>query len=163
MTRAPSLSVSKRNEPLVARIRELKKEHPFWGYRRIWAHLTYVDQIRVNKKRVYRLMKVENLLVNRNTRLKAKRKPTRSKPQAQRPNEYWGIDMTKFKTAEGWSYLVVVLDWYTKKIVGHHVAPLSRASEWRAALEGGIQKQFPDGSRNQRLKRISDNGCQPKF
>ncbi len=46
--------------------------------------------------------------------------------------------MTKFKTAEGWSYLVVVLDWYSKKIVGHHLSLLSRAGEWLEALEEGV-------------------------
>lgn len=161
MNRAPSLSVIKRNQPLVARIKEIKEEHPFWGYRRTWAHLRYVDQVQVNKKRVYRLMKEHKLLVNRNTRLKAKRRPTRSKPQAKHPNEFWGIDMTKFKTAEGWSYLVIVLDWYTKKIVGHHLAPMSRTSQWLVALEEGVQKQLSNGSRDYKLKLISDNGCQP--
>ena len=161
MNRKPSLSVIKRNQSLVTKIKKLKEEHPFWGYRRIWAYLTYIDQIQVNKKRVYRLMKVHNLLVSRNTRLKAKRIPNRSKPQANHPNEFWGIDMTKFKTAEGWSYLVIVLDWYTKKIVGHHLSPISRTSEWLVALEEGLQKQLPNGSRAYKLKLISDNGCQP--
>ena len=42
-----------------------------------------------------------------------------SKPRVKHPNEYWGIDMTKFMVESvGWVYLVVVLDWYTKKIVG---------------------------------------------
>lgn len=161
MKRAPSLSVIKRNQALVARIQELKEEHPFWGFRRIWAHLTYIDRIQVNKKRVYRLMKIHDLLVNKNTRLKAKRTANRSKPRANHPNEFWGIDMTKFKTQQGWSYLVIVLDWYTKKIVGHHVAPLSRTTQWLTALEEGVQNQCTHGSREHKLKLISDNGCQP--
>jgi putative transposase len=37
MSRQPSPSVAQRNEDLLARIRALKAEHPFWGYRRIWA------------------------------------------------------------------------------------------------------------------------------
>lgn len=72
MKRKTSSVVIKRNKPILKRIEELKKEHPFWGYRRIWAHLTYVDQMSVNKKRVYNLMKRNNLLVNKKTRLRAK-------------------------------------------------------------------------------------------
>ena len=45
-----------------------------------------------------------------------------SKTKAKTPNSYRDIDMTKFKTKEGWSYLVIVLDWYSKKIVGFHLS-----------------------------------------
>ena len=53
----PSLTVQQRNEPVLERIRELKAEHPFWGYRRICAHLKYIDKMNINQKRVHRLMK----------------------------------------------------------------------------------------------------------
>lgn len=161
MTRASSLKVIERNEPILEKIKALKCEHPFWGYRRIWAHLTYVGKLQINKKRVYRLMRIHGLIVTKNTRLKAKRTPSRSKPQADRPNQIWGIDMTKFKTHEGWGYLVIVLDWYSKKVVGHHLASLSRTAEWLEALEAGVHEQFERGVRGEGLKLISDNGCQP--
>jgi transposase InsO family protein len=161
MTRAPSLNVIERNEPILVKIQELKTEHPFWGYRRMWAHLTYVNNLQINKKRVYRLMKIHGLIVTKNTRLKAKRTANRSKPRADRPNQLWGIDMTKFKTEEGWGYLVITLDWYSKKIVGHHLGYLSRTAEWLEALEQGVQEQLPNGVREQGLKLVSDNGCQP--
>ena len=60
MKRKTSEAVMNRNKPLLMEIEKLKKEPPFWGYRRIWAYLTYVDQIIVNKKRVYNLMKQSN-------------------------------------------------------------------------------------------------------
>jgi len=161
MTRAPSLKVIRRNESILEKIEQLKSQHPFWGYRRIWAHLTYMDNLQINKKRVYRLMKIHSLIVTKNTRLRAKRTSSRPKPQAERPNQIWGIDMTKFKTAEGWGYLVIALDWYSKKIVGHHLSCLSRTAEWLGALEEGVQRQLPNGTRGQGLKLISDNGCQP--
>ena len=61
--RKPSLKVIERNESILEKIRALKADHPFWGYRRIWAHLTYVSGLEINKKRVYRLMKLHNLTV----------------------------------------------------------------------------------------------------
>ena len=39
----PYAKVVERNAQLLERIRDLKAEHPFWGYRRIWAYLRYVD------------------------------------------------------------------------------------------------------------------------
>ena len=49
MNRQPSPSVAQRNEDLLARIRVLKAEHPFWGYRRIWAYLHVVEQLPVKR------------------------------------------------------------------------------------------------------------------
>ena len=74
--------------------------------------------MQVNKKRIYRLMKENNLLVSKNSRNRAKRTVFRPKPKASYPNQIWGTDMTKIKLGSwGWYYLVVVLDWYTKKMV----------------------------------------------
>ena len=52
--------------PILARIQTLKGEHPFWGYRRVWSYLRYRERLDVNKKRIYRLMKENNLLVSKN-------------------------------------------------------------------------------------------------
>ena len=61
------------NHALVQRIRALKADHPAWGYRRVWAYLKYRDQLPVNRKRIYRLMKDHDLPVKPNWRLKASR------------------------------------------------------------------------------------------
>jgi HTH-like domain len=63
--RGPYAKVVERNAQLLERIRDLKAEHPFWGYRRIWAYLRYVDGLIVNQKRIYGVMKVADLLVSR--------------------------------------------------------------------------------------------------
>ncbi len=43
MTRQRSPRVVQRDEALLPRIQQLKADHPFWGYRRIWAYLRYVE------------------------------------------------------------------------------------------------------------------------
>ena len=107
-------------------------------------------------------MKENELTVSKQTRLKAKRTPMRSKPRASRPNQMWGIDMTKIKLKEhGWAYIVIVLDWYSKKVVGSLVDMRSKSCDWIKALEQGVQKQFINRVRGSGLKLISDNGCQP--
>ena len=60
----------------------------------------------------------------------------------------------------GWIYLVIVLDWYRKKIVGWNISLRGRAAEWKQALDMAIQRQFPGGVRGSGLKLISDNGSQ---
>jgi transposase InsO family protein len=117
--------------------------------------------MRISRNKVYRLMKEHGILATQTVK-KARRKAGRSKPQATKPRQFWGIDMTKFMIPSmGWAYLVIVLDWFTKKIVGWDLSMRSRASEWKAALEMGIDREFPEGVRGQGLRLISDNGSQP--
>jgi transposase InsO family protein len=61
----------------------------------------------------------------------------------------------------GWVYVVIVLDWYTKKIVGYYADLQAKTAHWLVALDHAVQRQFPQGSRDQGLYLMSDNGCQP--
>jgi putative transposase len=150
-----------RNEGLVERIREIKAAHPFWGYRRTWAHLRFIDKLPFNKKRVQRLMQVNGLAVGPNAKLKARRTES-AKPRPTRPDEWWGIDMTKVLVGQiGWVYIVIVLDWYTKKVVGYQAGLRSKSADWLTALDMAVNQQFPDGARDKGVNLMSDNGCQP--
>lgn len=160
------MMIKAKNKELLSQIQALKADHPFWGYRRIWAYLKYRQGLTVNRKRVYRLMKENNLLVAPNTRLKAIRAkyPQRSKPKAIRINQYWGIDMTKVLIQFfGWLYLVIVLDWFSKKIIGYSLKMHSKADDWLEALNNAVNNQFPQGvlAKQDELFLISDNGSQP--
>jgi putative transposase len=156
--------LSAANQDLLVKIKKMKNEHPSWGYRRVWAYLKFRKNINVNKKRIHRIMKLENLLVPPNLKLKSKRTPTRSKPRTIEPNSIWGTDMTKILIPNsGWVYLHVLIDWGSKKIIGHSLESTSRTDDWLSALHMGINNQFPNGIKeaNPYLQLVSDNGCQP--
>ena len=108
-------------------------------------------------------MLTHNLFVKEERILKAKRAIYPSKPRANRVNQIWGTDMTKVKLPHiGWAYIVLVLDWHSKKIVGHSIALRSKTQDWLDALHVACQQQFPNGIRSyQRPSLVSDNGCQP--
>jgi len=61
---------------------------------------------------------------------------------------------------EGWCDLVLVLDWYIKKVVGYTAGMLSTSADWLTALDGAVNRQFPHGVRDGGLSLRSDNGCQ---
>lgn len=154
------------DQNLLSLIQPIKTEHPYWGYRRVWAYLKYRQGLTINKKRVRRVMREHKLTITRDFRLKAKRdnQNNRSKPRANRPNQFWGIDMTKVMIPTwGWLYLVIVLDWFTKKIVGYSISTRSRANDWLDALDMACNLQFPQGaaSKAEELFLVSDNGSQP--
>jgi len=151
------------NNELIAAIGALKSEHPYWGYRKVWAYLKYRRGLPVNRKRIYRLMGENGLLVKKNQQLRATRTLPKSKPRADKPNQIWGIDMTKIMTVQGWIYLIVALDWYTKKIVGWSVASDARTVRWLDAVNMAVNNQFPGGIKEaeSQPKLVSDNGSQP--
>jgi putative transposase len=106
-------------------------------------------------------MREHNLTVKPNRRLLAKRVSERPKPRPDRPRQWWGIDMTKVMTGRGWVYVVIVPDWYTKKIVGHYSGTRATSREWLEALGKGLNREFPGGVRGHGLNLMSDNGSQP--
>lgn len=114
----------------------------------------------INQKRVARIMRLYGLSMASKPNLKPVR-PLRSKPRPVRPNQWWGIDMTKLQTDSGWVYIVLVLDWFTKRIVGYEVDYQSKSQHWLQALDMGLNTMFPQGARDQVLNLMSDNGSQP--
>ena len=146
---------------LLEKIMVIKGLHLFWGYRRVRAYLKMKLGISVSYNRVYRIMKKNDLLVDRK-RYKAKRTPQRDKPKPVKINQWWGTDMTKFYVQSfGWVYLVVVLDWYSKKVVGYKLNIRSKADDWIDALNMAVDNNCPLGSRQYDLNLMSDNGSQP--
>lgn len=151
---------------LLPHIHSSKADHPFWGYRRVWAYIKYRLNIPVNKKRIYRIMKEQHLLVQPNTRLRAIRsnQAYKNKPHATRPNQFWGIDMTKVMIyTYGWLYLTIVKDWFTKKLIGFSLSNHAKTDDWLNALNNACNNQFPNGilSKENELYLVSDNGSQP--
>ncbi len=95
-------------------------------------------------------------------KLKALRRAQTRKPRPVHPNQWWGIEMTKVMIEGfGWVYLVVVLYWYTKKVVGHYAGLQAKTWHWLIALNKAVNHQFPLGAGGHKLHLMSDNGCQP--
>jgi len=78
--------------------------------------------------------------------------------QATTANQYWGGDITYIPTEEGWLYLSVVLDLFTKKAVGHAMRDHMQTELITAALELAVQRQKIQVGSN--LVFHSDRGSQ---
>jgi transposase InsO family protein len=61
----------------------------------------------------------------------------------------------------GWIDIVVVLDWYTKMIVGYDAGMPCKSQHWLAALEMAVSRQFAAGVCGQGLGLMRDHGGQP--
>jgi transposase InsO family protein len=116
------------NQELLVEIRSIhSRSRKTYGSPRVHAELRDGNFV-VGKNRVARLMRAANL---RGQRKRKQPRTTNSQHRypvapnhlnrdfhATRPNEKWLADITYISTAEGWLYLAVVLDLFSRKIVG---------------------------------------------
>jgi putative transposase len=143
---------------LVARILELVRQHPRYGYRRVWALLRR-EGWRVNRKRVHRLWRQQGLKVPRKQRKKRRlgssanscvRRPARHK------DHVWAWDFLHDRTTNGgplkWFTLV---DEYTRECLALEVRRGMTARAVSAALAGVVRE------RGAPVHVRSDNG--PEF
>ena len=111
------------------RIDALHLERPFLGSRRIADALTDEQGLRVNRKRIQRLMRTMGI-----TALYPKPRLSRPAPghriypyrlralTIDRPNQVWASDITYLPMARGFLYLVAVMDWYSRKVLAWQVS-----------------------------------------
>ena len=67
----------------------------------------------------------------------------KGKFEAEGPNKIWTSDITYIRTSEGWLYLAVVLDVYTRRIVGWSISERITSEIVTAALGMAIRHQNP--------------------
>jgi transposase InsO family protein len=75
-----------------------------------------------------------------------------------RPNQVWGSDITYVPTEEGWLYLTVQLDLFTRKVVGYALTDHLQTEAVLEALRVAVRTQGLDA--DSRLISHSDRGCQ---
>jgi len=121
-----------RQADLIALIREVHRRSRYtYGSRRI-MHQLRRSGLAIGRWRVRRLMKRAGVRVKRKRKYRITTRSNHRYPvspnlirgrfQAARPNLIWVSDITYIKTLEGWLYLAVVMDLYSRKIVGWSLA-----------------------------------------
>ena len=76
---------------------------------------------------------------------------------ADTPNRKWVTDITYLATAAGWVYLAVVVDLFSRKVVGWSMGTSLATELVRDALRCAIERRRPDC---RQLLHHSDRGCQ---
>jgi putative transposase len=112
------------------RIREMSRQHPRYGYRRITALLRR-RALAVNGKRVQRVRREAGLQVRRKQRRTRRSGPTTVERQrAQHPNHVWSWDFIEDQTERGQRFrMLTLLDEHTRECLAIHVAWSIRAVE----------------------------------
>ena len=118
----------RRDLVLLAHIRlQFSTSNETYGSPRMHVELNE-EGLAVGRHRVARIMRDNNLKARQKTRFKRTTDSDHSGPvainvldqdfAADGPNEKWGVDISYVWTAEGWLYLAIVLDLFSRRIVG---------------------------------------------
>ena len=125
-----------------------------YGWRRVTAELRLGLGREVNHKRVARLMRERKL-----SGVSRRRRPTgctRSRPNDHRnddlvhrqfrpdgPDRLWVQDVTQHRSSEGWIYLAVVIDAWSRRVVGWSIADHMRAELVADAIDMATLRRRP--------------------
>ena len=124
----PESKRSKEDKRLTLLIKaSFKKSRETYGYRRIYSELKAQNE-NCGKDQVRRLMKENNIRPKTIKKFKVTTDSNHNKPiyenklerqfNVEQPNQAWVSDITYIATQEGWLYLAVVIDLFSRKIIG---------------------------------------------
>lgn len=128
------------------RLDEVYTKWPFYGSRRMAAHLSTPDH-EVNRKRIQRLMRLMGIEA-------VYAKPRTSKPAPEhkvypyllrglgiaRPNQVWCTDITYIRLLRGYAYLVAVMDWYSRYVLTWRLSNSLETSFCLEALQEALER-----------------------
>jgi len=136
-----------------------------YGSPRIHAELKE-EGTRVSRKRIARLMKESGLVgASRRRSIRTTRRNPAARPApdlvdrkfvASGPNQLWVADMTYIPTLAGFVYLAVVLDVWSRKIVGWAMSSRLATQIVLDAMQMAIEQRRPAAG----VIHHSDQGCQ---
>ena len=137
------------NLALMRRLDELHLEHPVYGSRKLTVSLRREGLV-INRKRVVRLLRLMGIEA-----IYAKPRTSLPEPGHQiypyllrdlavtGPDQVWCSDITYVPMATGFMYLVAVMDWWSRYVLGWRLSNTLEAAfcvdAWEAALRAGRQ------------------------
>lgn len=136
---------------IVARLEEICDEFETYGYRRVGAALRH-QGIVVNGKKVRRLMREHDLQPKRRKRFVATTNSDHAEPIFPNlandvvptgANQLWVADITYVAIAVGFVYVAVILDAWSRRVVGYAISRSIDARLALAALKAAIRSRRP--------------------
>jgi len=141
----------KQDADLRDRIEKIVLDFPGYGYRRVTRQL-HREGVRVNHKRVLRIMRQEGLLCRRKRRFiftTDSRHSFRIYPnlvrnvRLTRVNQVWISDITYIRLLYEFVYLAAILDAFSRKVVGWALGRTLRSELTLAALNSALSDRKP--------------------
>jgi putative transposase len=136
---------------IVAQIRAITDAFECYGYRRVGAELRHRGHV-VNAKKVRRLMREHDLNPRRRRRFTRTTDSDHDGPifpfvardfEVHGPDQLWVGNLTYVAIATGFVYLAVILDAWSRRVVGYAIGRSLDARHAVAALERAVALRRP--------------------
>ena len=132
----PCKATRKVQERFEAPIKAMIEQEPSFGYRTVAGLLNF------NKNTVQRIFQIRGWQV--------KQRPIGFRPRVQAmpsvaksPDERWATDLCRVWTGrDGWASLAVVIDCYTRELLGWHLSRSAKATTAESALEQALINRY---------------------
>jgi putative transposase len=169
MDREPSLRAQRRRRIDAAVQQVYAQSHGIYGSTKIARKLAASDALeracRNTVARAMREMGLKSRIAQAFTPTTTQADPTKQPASntldrdfwATRPNQKWVTDITYLSTLAGWVYVAVVLDLFSRKVVGWSISDSLATPLVAEALRRAIESRRPVGKE---LLHHSDRGCQ---
>ncbi len=155
-------------ELMIRLIKRERREQPRLGGRKL-LHMIRMELadngVSIGRDRFFKILSDNGLLVERK---RGQIKTTQSRHSLPvfrnlaagmaitAPNQLWVSDLTYIRTEEGYMFAAVIMDRYSRKIIGHHIGDSLEAEGCLEALEMAL-KDLPH---DRHPVHHSDRGCQ---
>ena len=151
--RRPESRRARANRVLVERIRQLHTQtKERYGAIKLWRALT-ASGVACGRHRVARLRRAHGLQARRARRFRLVVEPHQFAPPAPNhvqqvftapaPNRIWAGDLTAIATRAGWLYLAVLLDLYSRRVIGWAMSATPDKQVAVAALQMAVAQRQP--------------------
>lgn len=138
-------------DPIIGAIRSISETCRNYGYRRVTAELRHRGHI-VNSKKVRRIMRENGLNPKRKRRYVATTNSSHDSPiypnvangfEVHGPDQLWVGDITYVAISTGFVYLAVILDAWSRKVVGYGLGRNIDTRLTAAAMNAAIASRRP--------------------
>ena len=164
--REPSPGTQRRQEIAQAVQHSHRDSHETYGYRRVHRDLVDDHEIACCRETVRHIMADLGLWGKHKRRFVKTTDSNQDEPiatnrlqrdfTATRPDQKWVADITYIRLAEGWLYLAVILDCFSRRVVGWSMSRRIDAALVCQALENALLLRCPQSD----LVHHSDRGVQ---
>ena len=164
--REPSPGTQRRQEIAQAVQHSHRDSHETYGYRRVHRDLVEDHEIACCRETVRHIMADLGLWGKHKRRFVKTTDSNQDEPiatnrlqrdfTATRPDQKWVADITYIRLAEGWLYLAVILDCFSRRVVGWSMSRRIDAALVCQALENALLLRCPQSD----LVHHSDRGVQ---
>ena len=140
---------------MIGLVQEKRKVLPRIGTRKVYhliAETIHQRAIRMGRDKLFAVMRENGLLIaprrryvqTTNSRHRFKKYPNRAKGMAVcEPDQLWVSDITLIKAEDGYCYLNMVTDAYSRKIVGYAIADNMESESMIGALRMALKQKQP--------------------